>query len=212
MSAQSKINSEFFKFGYARQRILIVPTIFGFVWATLVFGLAAWSLIYMLGNLAPMILFLALIGLLVMLQTNQNLSKIAIARISSSVQFVGAKASVDVVIRNESDEARFQLRVRVKDRKTAGFFEGVLAELPAKSDALVSLSGQSKKRGIVSEAACTVSTVFPMGLFYSSRSFKVPSDLIVAPRLMGVKRELPLKKRSCIRAAARFKELFCYTK
>jgi uncharacterized protein (DUF58 family) len=154
------------KWRFNRQRIFIIPTRYGFLFFTSVFILVMVGAAYQ-NNLVNLVaFFLASIGLVTMVQTHNNLKNIKLVSVSFDPGFAARPMRFQVQLENPTGETRFNLEAEIKGLKPEPLIEPS-PELFAHSRVKLSTTFVFKKYGRFELKRLKVSTVYPIGLFYS---------------------------------------------
>lgn len=145
-------------------RIYILPTGFGltFIAGALVMILVGAS--YQ-NNLVNMLAFFMMsLVFIAMVQTHNNLKDIALEQVVGEGGFAGGEYLVTVVLKNTSDQARFNLESRIRRSKPKAIYENVHPLLP-RSSLKLRTSYVAGQRGRYLLRDVHISAIFPLGLF-----------------------------------------------
>ena len=165
-------------------RIYILPTGFGltFISGALVMILVGASfqnnLVNMLAFFMMSLIFIA------MVQTHNNLKDIALEQINAEGGFAGSEYLVTCVLKNVSDQPRFNLESRLRRRKPKALYENVHPLLP-KSVLKLRSTYDAPTRGRYVLKDIHVSAVFPLGLFRAWILLPGETPVFVYPKPLG---------------------------
>lgn len=196
----------------ARQRIYILPTRFGYVFAffLIVMLLGAINYSNSMGHL--LVFLLASLGHTTMLHTHRNLAKIELKHVHAEPVFCGQAAKFNMVINNlnERDIHQLDIASRQKEVKSwnplkkivTGFTcNSVLTHIPPQQTAITIVALPTEQRGYQALGTIQLNSQFPLGLFKSWTNYKNDSQVLVYPKPEG---ELPLP--NAIGSGDRFKQ------
>jgi uncharacterized protein (DUF58 family) len=165
-------------------RIYILPTGFGltFISGALVMILVGASyqnnLVNMLAFFMMSLIFIA------MVQTHNNLKDIALEQMNAEGGFAGGEYLVTCVLKNGSDQPRFNLESRLRRRKPKALYENVHPLLP-KSSLKLRAAYEAPARGRYILKDVHVSAVFPLGLFRAWILLPGETPVFVYPKPEG---------------------------
>jgi len=165
-------------------RIYILPTGFGltFISGALIMILVGASyqnnLVNMLAFFMMSLIFIA------MVQTHNNLKDISLEQMIAEGGFADGEYLVTCVLRNTSDEARFNLETRLRKRKPKAQYENVHPLLP-KSSLKLRTTYSAPRRGRYVLNDVHVSAVFPLGLFRAWILLSGETPVFVYPKPEG---------------------------
>jgi len=160
----------------SRQRIYILPTRFGMLFAAMVFVLLIGSTNYNSSTGFMLTFLLAGIGLVSMLHTYRNLARLTFRAGKVSRVFCGEPASFTVYIDNLQGPARYSVALRLADH------DHVLTDIPAGASTEVELAAPTERRGWLPMDALTVSARYPLGLFRAWSNIRLHLSCLVYPR------------------------------
>lgn len=145
-------------------RIYILPTGFGFVFI-------AGALIMILvgasyqNNLVNMLAFFMMsLIFIAMVQTHNNLKDISLEQMIAEGGFCESEFLVTVILKNTSDQPRFNLETKLRRMKARAVYDNVHPLLP-RSSLKLRTAYPALKRGRHILKDVNVSAVFPLGLF-----------------------------------------------
>ncbi len=183
-----------------RQRIYILPTRFGYVFAffLIVMLLGAINYSNSMGHL--LVFLLASLGHTTMLHTNRNMAKIELKHAHAEPVFCGQSAAFTVVLNNLNERDIHQLEIASRQKEvqswnplkkiTNGFScNNVLTHIPAQQSSSTVIDVTTQHRGYQALGTVQLSSQFPLGLFKSWTNFQTDSRVIVYPKPEGT---LPL--------------------
>jgi uncharacterized protein (DUF58 family) len=165
-------------------RIYILPTGFGFVFiaGALVMILVGASyqnnLVNMLAFFMMSLIFIA------MVQTHNNLKDIALEQMIAEGAFAETEFLVTIILKNTSDQPRFNLETRLRRLKPRAVYENVHPLLP-RSNLKLRATYPAVKRGLYHLKDVHVSAVFPLGLFRAWILFSGETQVYVYPKPAG---------------------------
>ncbi len=165
-------------------RIYILPTGFGFVFI-------AGALIMILvgasyqNNLVNMLAFFMMsLIFIAMVQTHNNLKDITLEQLVAEGAFAETEFLVTIILKNTSDQPRFNLESRLRRRKPHAAYENVHPLLP-QSNLKLRTTYPALKRGRSILKDVHVSAVFPLGLFRAWILLSGETPVYVYPKPAG---------------------------
>jgi len=169
-----------------RERIYIIPR-----WAGIVFAVAVFA-VFVLGYFAqgfgglPQTLVISFVvaGIVVLIQTNENLRGVVLAACQSRPVSAGDEAFLDVTLRNSSGRERFALRVRLRSGWTL-VGDARIPVLRPGGMASVRLRVPASRRGCFPYPPLWVSSDHPAGLCFAWKVLTGGGHLVVYPRPVG---------------------------
>lgn len=165
-------------------RIYILPTGFGAVF------IAGALLMILVGasyqnNLVNMLAFFMMsLIFIAMVQTHNNLKDIGLQQMSADGGFAGDEYLVTVVLKNESDQPRYNLETRLRRSKPRAQYENI-HPLLAKSQLKLRTTYAASRRGRYPLKDVHVSAVFPLGLFRAWLILPADSHVVIYPKPEG---------------------------
>ena len=136
-------------------------------------------------NLVNMLAFFMMsLIFIAMVQTHNNLKDIALEQILAEGGFAGGEFLVTCVLKNSSDQPRFNLEGRLRRRKPKALYENVHPLLP-KGSLKLRTTYEAKSRGRYLLKDVHVSAVFPLGLFRAWILLAGETPVFVYPRAKG---------------------------
>ena len=166
-----------------KERIYIIPTWAGILFAVTIFLVFAAGYVSRGFGGTPQVLVIALVvaGIIVLIQTNDNLRGILLTSVRCCPTRAGGLALVEVAVTNRSTTDRFGLRVRLRERwklrcsasipvLRAGATERIELRLPAST------------RGEFPIPPVWISSTFPAGLCFAWKVFADAGRILVFPR------------------------------
>lgn len=168
-------SKDMFPLSFKRKRLYIFPTVYGFLFLTILFVMLLGSINYN-NNLGFMLVFLlGSITLVSIIHTYRNMLGIEILSASAAPVFAG-----NTVI------LRLLVRAHETHRRSIGFMverpNYTIEEIEAKTDKHVSVKCLAKNRGIFSPDRLTVWSRYPMGLFRSWTVINPDISCVVYPK------------------------------
>jgi len=169
-----------------RERIYIIPRWAGIVFAGAVF--AIFVLGYFLqgfgGLPQTLVISFVVAGIVILIQTNENLRGVVLVACQSRPVSAGDEASLDVTLRNSSGRERFALRVRLR----SGWALVGDARIPVLSPggmAAVRIRVPASRRGCYPYPPLWVSSDYPVGLCFAWKVLTGGGHFVVYPRPVG---------------------------
>lgn len=146
------------------RRIYIIPTRYGLLFAVALAVMLAGSMNY--NNSMGFMLTFMLAGMAVvsMLHTYRNLAGVGLAPGRAVPVFAGESCHFGVCLDNSGQAARYAIRLE-RGEKAAAYAAPV--DVPADANTMVELPVPAPRRGRLALGRVTISTVFPLGLFYA---------------------------------------------
>lgn len=169
----------------SRERIFILPTSYGLVFALAIVVMLMGALNYN-NSLAFMLTFLlGGVGLIATFHTYKNVSELVVQPLRATPTFAGQPARFTVMIDNRNGPPRYAVAIKVHPR------HAVLVDLDADSLTPVVVAVPTNKRGAVALGILTVETRFPLGIYHAWSYVKSDMTCVVypAPAMAG---RLPL--------------------
>lgn len=162
------------------QRIFIVPTVFGFLFALLLMALLVGSLNYT-NNLGFFLTFLlAGMGFVSIFHAHANLRGLHITRVEVDELFASAPWSLHVHCRSRFGHARnICISLAGEPRSTRG------VDLPAGTSRAVQVMGRGKPRGLYPLPPLIIHTTYPLGLVRAWSTVAVQKTCAVFPQPAG---------------------------
>lgn len=159
----------------SRQRVYILPTRFGLVFALLVFVLTIGAANYN-NNVGFMLAFLlAGLGLVTILHTYRNLAHLTFRTGRARHVFCGEQARFTVFVDNPGKWSRHAVALRLADQPP------VHTHIRAASTE-VELTLPARRRGYLPLSTLTVSTRYPLGIFHAWSHIRLDMTCLVYPR------------------------------
>ncbi len=144
-----------------QRRIFIIPTRQGFALAGVLVLMLLGDINYALSLGYVLTFLLGMVAVLSMLYTFRNLVRLQIRVGRAEPVFCGDAAGFGLVFHNSGQRARYQLRLRAADGAAQVF------DLPPDQESTVTLFLPTQQRGWQHCGRLTLSTEFPLGLFYA---------------------------------------------
>jgi uncharacterized protein (DUF58 family) len=183
-----------------QQRIYILPTRAGYLYATVLLVMLMGAINYT-NSLAFVLTFLlGGMGLVGMLHTFRNLHGLEILSGRAEAAFAGEPAQFSLAVRNHIDQERIGLRLERRspllsiwrqffDRLRAS--QGTSFDVPARHAVNVALPIATERRGRLPLGRVKLWTQFPLGLFHAWSVFDPGLEALVYPKPAG-SREFPI--------------------
>ena len=166
-------------------RIYILPTGFGFVFI-------AGALIMILvgasyqNNLVNMLAFFMMsLIFIAMVQTHNNLKDVTLEQLNAESAFAETEFLVTVVLKNTSDQPRFNLETRLRRLKPRAVYENVHPLLP-RSNLKLRTTYPAVTRGRYILKDVSVSAIFPLGVFRAWVLLAGETPVYVYPKPAGL--------------------------
>ena len=165
-----------------QRRIFIVPTRQGYAFAFMLMLMLLGDLNYNLSLGYVLTFLLAMMAVMSMLHTFRNLAHLEIRALPNEAAFGGTPARFRLHFCNRANLPRYQLLLRCERGNSTRF------DLPAGQDCEVNFPVPATRRGWLALGKLTLSTEFPLGLFYcwsylhfDARCLIYPKPLSCAP-------------------------------
>lgn len=159
----------------SRERIFILPTSYGLVFALAIIVMLMGSLNYN-NSLAFMLTFLlGGVGLIATFHTYKNVSELVVQPLRATPTFAGQPARFTVMLDNRNGPPRYAVAIKLQPRHP------VLVDLDADSITPVEVMLPTKKRGRVPLGILTVETRFPLGIYHAWSYVKSDMQCLVYP-------------------------------
>lgn len=166
------------------RRVFIVPSRVGLLYGFVLIVMYLGAVNYNLGLGHALVFLLASLALTGMVHGFRNLAGLRIHAGKSAPVFAGDNAEFQVRIENDSDRDRPSVSVR-RDRGAPPVDFGI----PARTSVVVSIEVASTQRGWLNLEPLTLSTTYPLGLFYAWSHPQPPMRCLVYPK--PIMRPLP---------------------
>lgn len=168
------------------RQIFIFFTPAGIVFILFVIGIFMAGRFQTGGGGLPWILGIALIvaGLTGMIQTNDNLRGVEVARIDSEPVPAGETATIKVTLTNSSDTTRHNLRVRPASRKFWKISRPV-ESLETGGHTQPAIPLPASGRGVFPCPKLLVSTTYPLNICFAWKRFAPAGEIVVYPEPRG---------------------------
>jgi uncharacterized protein (DUF58 family) len=191
MKNNERIEKYFSKFARKNQ-IYILPTRYGLVFLFSVIFMLLVGAIYNNNLVNLLAFFLTAIAIVCMVQTHDNLKGIKIKTLRAGSGFADSFMTVETTLENPSRVTRFNLDVRIPD---LDFYEETSEVNPitAFSRSQYQTVYRSQKRGAYKIARVRISSIYPLGLFYTWTYVATDSQYFIYPKANG---KLPLPQSS----------------
>jgi len=165
-----------------RQRIYILPTRQGTVFAVMTFALLLGSMNYSNSLGFALTFLLAGLGLVTMHHTHGNLVNLQVAARGSVPVFAGETLRFSVGLINPSRRDRHVITLTLQQ----GDWGDHWADVPAESEVTTGLDVKTTRRGRVPAPRFAVSSRFPLGLFYAWTWIELDQSGIAYPSPAGI--------------------------
>lgn len=163
-----------------RERVFIVPNLYGAVFG---FGIVACLMsasTYSNNLVYALAFFMVGLFLIAMIQANANLKSLEVDRVEFQIAEEEKTSRAHIWLKNNSKEDKILLRVRITEFGKDFFF--FADQVGAGSTEKFSFEYHANDPGVFEIEKIQVGSVFPLGLFYSWKVFKLPSSYYVYPR------------------------------
>ncbi len=171
-----------------QRRIFIIPTRIGVLFSIVLMVMLIGAINYNLSLGHALVFLLAGHGLVAMVHTFRNLIDLRLAPGRADPVFAGETAHFTVSLDNPRRHDRFALELAF------GNHDGVSIDLPAGERVTANIPCLAPKRGRLKPGRITLSTRFPLGLFYAWSYPHPPLSCLVYPKPL----ETPLPQASAI--------------
>ena len=169
-----------------RHRVYILPTRFGYAFATLTLVMALAAINYS-NNMAFALTFLLIgLGLVAMHHTHGNLVNVEIRPGPVAPVFAGEVAHFEVHVHNQAPRPRYSVSVSWPRAAVA-----TTADLASGNIAALKLPVAAGKRGWLPARVFAVSTEFPLGMFHAWTWLELEMSCLVYPKPAAAGREPP---------------------
>lgn len=168
------------------RRVYILPNSHGYLFVVVLLVMLAGSVNYSLSLGFVLTFLLGGLGINGMIYTYRNLANLRISPMRTQAVFAGENAQFPIRIDNPTCVERHALEVGVAKEPMT------LTDVTAQSEAVVTLSVATERRGRMALPRVTLRTRFPLGLFRAWSYALINSHCIVYPRA-----EYP--RRRCLR-------------
>lgn len=159
----------------SRERIFILPTTHGLVFALAIVIMLMGALNYN-NSLAFLLTFLlGGVGLIATFHTYRNVSELVVQPLRATPTFAGQLARFTVMVDNRDGPARYAVAIKVHPRHP------VLVDLDADSITPVEIRVPTKQRGTLALGIVTVETRFPLGIYHAWSYVKSDLHCLVYP-------------------------------
>jgi len=163
-----------------RDRIYILPTPSGLLFASTTFLMLLASINYGLGLGFALTFLLAGVGVAAMLLTHRNLAGIDAAASDAPPVFCGSRCAFTLELRTERGPTRVAIDVGLRDRpRTAA---AACLDVTAGEAGRCLVQVEATARGSLQLPALRVSTTFPLGLFRAWSNVQLAAHCTVYPR------------------------------
>lgn len=160
-----------------RHRIYIVPTRYGYGYALLLFLMLLGSMNYSNSMGFALTFLLAGLGLVAMHFTHGNLVNLVLRVGQAPPVFAGETAHFEVYVDNLAIKPRHALKLGWPKQEL-----GVHSDLAGESDAALKLPLPAARRGWLKAGVFSLSTEFPLGLFYAWTWLELDMSCLVFPK------------------------------
>lgn len=161
-----------------RQRIYIVPTRYGYVYALLLLLMLLGSMNYSNSMGFALTFLLAGLGLVAMHYTHANLVHLQVRAGRAPPVFSGETAHFEIYLDNLTPKPRQALKLAWPKQEALGLH----ADLNAESDAALKLSLPAARRGWLKSGVFSLSTEFPLSLFHAWTWLELDMSCLVFPK------------------------------
>jgi len=172
-----------------RRYIYILPTRQGLLYGLILMAMLAGSINYTLSLGFVLTFLLASLGVVAMLYTWRNLAHLVLATGKLSPVFAGEQTRWEIVISDQDDRERDAIALTQAKNNTH------YVDLAPNQRASITLALETTQRGWLQPGRLTVSTVFPLGLFYAWSYVAFDARCLVYPRPSPAGLPLPFSSR-----------------
>lgn len=167
-----------------RQRIYILPTGYGYLYALMLLVMFLWAINYNNSMGFGMTFLLGAVALNAIWRTHANLLNLQVCPLGAEAVFAGQNACFTYHIDNLADHIRYGIALQGPETPLQ------FADIPAMGSARFELMIPAKRRGLLRPGRLRLLTRFPLGLFKAWSWLEFEQACIVYPRPQG-KRPLP---------------------
>jgi len=160
----------------SRQRIYILPTRYGLVFALLVFVMAVGAANYDNSSGFLLAFLLAALGMMSTLHTYRNLARLSFRTGKTFHVFCGEAARFTVYVDNPGRLPRAAVALQLGDEAP------VYADIATGTQTEIELSLPAHRRGYLPISTLTVASRYPLGLFYAWSRIRLNMTCLVYPR------------------------------
>ena len=169
MAVAAKLRQWLFRFGRDEQlpivltqrRIFIIPTKTGLLFAVVLVLMLIGAINYNLSLGHALVFLLGGLGMVAMVHTFRNLVALRLMPGRADRVFAGETARFTVHLENDRQQARRALDL------SFGNSEAVSTDIPANASSTVAIPCPTQTRGLLDPGRITLSTRYPLGLFYA---------------------------------------------
>ena len=184
MALATKLRQWLFRFGRDEQlpivltqrRIFIIPTKAGLLFAIVLGLMLIGAINYNLSLGHALVFLLGGLGMVAMVHTFRNLVALRLTPGRADPVFAGETAHFTVHLENDRQQPRRALDLAF------GKNEAVSTDIPAKASSTVAILCPTKTRGLLDPGRITLSTRYPLGLFYAWSYPHPPLACLVYPK------------------------------
>ena len=196
MAVAAKLRQWLFRFGRDEQlpivltqhRIFIIPTKTGLLFAVVLVLMLIGAINYNLSLGHALVFLLGGLGMVAMVHTFRNLVALRLMPGRADRVFAGETARFTVHLENDRQQARRALDL------SFGNSEAVSTDIPANASSTVAIPCPTQTRGLLDPGRITLSTRYPLGLFYAWSYPHPPLACLVYPKPV----ETPLPHSSAV--------------
>ncbi|MFQ5469644.1 MAG: DUF58 domain-containing protein [Gammaproteobacteria bacterium] len=165
----------------SRQRIFILPTRYGVIFAVLLFVMLVGSTNYSNSLGYAFTFLLTAISMVSILHTYRNLARLTFRASRSTPVFCGDMANFNITIDNQSKTERFVLSLGFDQHPDA-----IKTNVPAKEHIQIQLPLPTIERGWLEMPVVTVSTQYPLSLFRAWSHMRLNTACLVYPKPLAM--------------------------
>lgn len=163
----------------ARNRVYILPTRFGAIYAALVFTMLLASMNYNNSLGFALTFLLTGLALVSMYHCHRNLMSAVVSGVHGGETFAGDPLRLQVGIENPTALERYELEIQCSGRRAT------IHRIEPASRALIDLDLPPQKRGVWRPHRISITTRFPFGLFRAWSWVHLPVEVLVYPKPSG---------------------------
>ena len=184
MAVAAKLRQWLFRFGrdeqlpvvLSQRRIFILPSKNGLLFAIVLVLMLVGAINYNLSLGHALVFLLGGLGMVAMVHTFRNLVALRLMPGRADRVFAGETARFTVHLENDRQQARRALDLAF------GNNEAVSTDIPANASSTVAIPCPTKTRGLLDPGRITLSTRYPLGLFYAWSYPHPPLACLVYPK------------------------------
>ncbi|MFO1430062.1 MAG: DUF58 domain-containing protein [Candidatus Competibacteraceae bacterium] len=176
-----------------RRHIYILPTLYGYVFASMLFVMFLWAINYSNSMGFILTFLLSAVALNTMWRSHNTLLKLWLRSEGATPVFAGQEAGFSFRLLNPDARPRYGIGLSLENNPDACEY----ADIPANGEATVTLKLAAAQRGLLPAGRLRLFTCVPLGLFQAWSWQEFEQVCLVYPRPEGA---APLPQRTAISA------------